>query len=132
MNNAYNWYTSLKKPSWAPPGWVFSPVWTALYILIAISFGRVFVLAGKGIIPAFVVWPFTLNLVFNFLFTTLQFKLRSNFLAAVDILLVLATLILAMIAIYPYATWIYLIQIPYLLWVMFATALQLTISYLNK
>lgn len=76
--------------------------------------------------------PFILNLVFNFAFTPLQFGLRNNFLAAIDILLVLITLIWAMVAIFPYARWITYIQIPYLLWVTFASYLQLTITYLNK
>ena len=132
MNNAYNWYSQLKKPSWAPPGWLFGPVWTILYLLIIVSFGRVFIMAAQGAIGTAVVLPFVLNLVFNFMFTTLQFKLKNNFLAAVDVLLVLATLLLAMWTIYPYAAWVAYIQIPYLLWVGFATVLQWTITLLNK
>jgi tryptophan-rich sensory protein len=73
-----------------------------------------------------------LNLFFNFLFTFLQFGLKNNLLAAIDILLILSTLIWAIFAIYPYAKWIAYIQIPYLLWVFFATVLQLTITYLNR
>ncbi len=75
--------------------------------------------------------PFALNLLFNFAFTPLQFGLRSNVLASIDIVLILATLIWAMSAIWPYAQWVTYAQIPYLLWVMFATVLQLTITYLN-
>lgn len=78
-----------------------------------------------------VLLPFILNLVFNFAFTPLQFGLQNNILAATDILLVLATLVWAMIAIFPHARWITYAQIPYLLWVSFATVLQLTITYLN-
>ena len=76
--------------------------------------------------------PFVLNLIFNFAFTPIQFGLKNNYLASVDILLVLGTLVWAMVAIYPYAKWITYIQIPYFLWVLFATILQLTITYLNK
>jgi tryptophan-rich sensory protein len=76
--------------------------------------------------------PFILNLVFNAVFTYFQFGLRNNFLAAVDISLVLATLVWAMIVIYPYAKWITYIQIPYVLWVSFATILQFTVTYLNR
>lgn len=76
--------------------------------------------------------PFVLNLIFNFIFTYLQFELKNNFLAGIDILLVLSTLIWAMVAIYPYFKWVTYIQIPYLLWVSFATILQLTITYLNR
>lgn len=130
--NAYNWYSQLIKPSWSPPSWLFGPVWTFLYILIALSFGKVFLMAWKKEIPVLVAVPFVLNLVFNFAFTSIQFGLKNNLLAAIDILLVLLTLIWAMVAIYPHARWIAYIQIPYLLWVSFATVLQLTITYLNK
>jgi tryptophan-rich sensory protein len=132
MENTYNWYSQLKKPSWSPPSWLFGPVWTVLYILIAVSFGKVFLMAWQHQIAWIVALPFILNLVFNFTFTTLQFKLKSNLLAAADILLVLITLIWATIVIYPSANWIAYIQIPYLLWVSFATTLQLTITLLNK
>ena len=131
MNNAYNWYSQLIKPTWAPPSWLFGPVWTFLYILIAISFGKVFYMLFKKQIPFIVALPFILNLFFNFIFTTLQFDLRNNLLASIDILLVLGTLIWAMKAIYPHARWISYMQIPYLAWVSFATVLQLTITFLN-
>lgn len=78
-----------------------------------------------------VVLPFILNLLFNVAFTPLQFGLKNNLLAAVDILLVLGTLLWLMVSIYPHARWITYMQIPYLLWVSFATVLQLTITYLN-
>ena len=132
MNNSYNWYSQLIKPSWAPPSWLFGPVWTFLYILIAISFGKVFMMGWQKQIPFIVVLPFILNLFFNFIFTSIQFGLKNNFLAALDIALVLGTLIWMMIAIYPYAKWIAYIQIPYLLWVSFATVLQFTVTYLNR
>ena len=132
MMNTYNWYRKLKKPSWAPPSWLFGPVWTLLYILIALSFGKVFILTFQRTIPAIVALPFIFNLIFNFIFTPIQFGLKNNFLAAVDILLVLFTLIWAMTSIYPYFSWIYYLQIPYLIWVSFATVLQLTVTWLNR
>jgi benzodiazapine receptor len=132
MNNTYNWYAQLIKPTWSPPSWVFGPAWTFLYILIGISFARVFTMAWKKEIAFMVAVPFVLNLVFNFAFTPLQFGLKSNVLAAIDILLVLGTLVWAMLAIYPHARWITYMQIPYVLWVSFATVLQLTITYLNR
>ncbi len=127
-----NNYSQLKKPSWSPPGWLFGPVWTILYILIAISFGRVFIMASQGKLAFIIALPFILNLVFNFAFTPLQFGLKNLLLASLDILLVLITLVWAMAAVYPYANWIALIQIPYLIWVSFATVLQLTITWLNR
>ncbi len=132
MNNAFNWYSTLIRPSWSPPSWLFGPVWSFLYTIIAISFGRVFYLAYQKQIPVSHATPFILNLVFNFLFSPLQFGLKNNLLAAADILLVLGTLIWAIITIYPTEKWLAYIQIPYLLWVSFATILQLTITYLNR
>jgi benzodiazapine receptor len=131
MNNTYNWYSTLIKPSWAPPSWVFGPVWTFLYILIAISFGKVFIMLAQKQIGWLIALPFILNLIANFSFTPLQFGLQNNLLAAVDILIILGTLIWAMVAIYPYAKWIMYMQVPYLVWVCIATVLQLTVTYLN-
>ena len=132
MNKAYNWYSQLIKPTWSPPSWLFGPVWSVLYVLIAISFGKVFILAFQKKVSFLILLPFILNLIFNFAFTPLQFGLKNNLLAAVDILGVLATIIWAMIAIYPYIRWVSYLQIPYLLWVLFATVLQLMITYLNR
>jgi len=132
MRPTYEWYQRLIKPDWSPPAWVFSPVWTVLYILIAVSFGRVFYLAWQKKIPIIVILPFILNLIFNFIFTPIQFGLRNNLLASLDVLLVLITLVWAIVAIYPYSKWVAYIQIPYLIWVTFATVLQFTVTYLNR
>lgn len=129
---AYNGYSTLIKPSWAPPSYLFGPVWSVLYVLIAVSFGRVFFMFWQKKISFIVILPFLLNLFFNFIFTYLQFELKNNLLSAIDILLVLGTLIWAMLAIYPYAKWVTYIQVPYLLWVTFATMLQLSITFLNR
>jgi tryptophan-rich sensory protein len=129
---AYNWYSQLKKPSWAPPKWLFGPVWSVLYVFIFISFGKVFLLASQNKIPFIIILPFVLNLIFNFAFSPIEFRLKNNLLAALDVLLVLGTLLWAMIVIFPYVPWIFYFQIPYLLWVSFATALQLRITYLNR
>ena len=131
MNESYTWYAELIKPTWAPPSWLFGPVWTALYAIIFISFGTVFYKVFTKELPLIVALPFVLNIVFNFLFTPLQFGLRNNFLASIDILLILSTLVWAIIVIYPHIKWIAYAQVPYLLWVGFATVLQLTITYLN-
>lgn len=130
-NSSYSWYMQLNKPVWAPPGWVFGPVWSFLYLIIAISFGYVFYLAFKKRIPARVTIPFVLNLIFNFAFTPLQFGLRSNILAAIDVVLVLLTLIWSLVRIRPLLPWVALVNLPYLLWVSFATILQLTITWMN-
>lgn len=128
----YEWYQTLVKPSWAPPSWLFGPVWTVLYVLIAASYGYVIYLYFTKKIPFVVLLPFILNIIFNLAFTPLQFGLRSNTLAAIDILLVLGTLVWALVKIYPYAKWVSFINLPYLGWVCFATVLQLTITFLNR
>lgn len=130
--NTFETYSDLVKPTWAPPSWVFGPVWSFLYLLIAISFGTVFYKLAMKQIPFMVALPFILNIIFNATFTYFQFGLKNNTLAAIDILLVLGTLIWAMIAVFPHARWITYIQIPYLLWVSFATVLQLTITFINR
>ena len=136
MTNQYNWYSTLKKPRWAPPSWLFGPVWTILYILIAISFGAVFLMIGRGALAPIIALPFILNLIFNFSFTYFQFKLKNNLLAVLDVLLVLGTLLwiltlrssLSEVGL----VWVIYLNIPYLLWVSFATILQLTVTYLNR
>ena len=132
--DAYSWYSQLIKPDWAPPAWVFGPVWTVLYAIIAVSFGTVFYKAIRRPIPWMVALPFALHLIFNFVFTPLQFGLQNNLLAAIDIILVLGTLIWALMAVWhaaPSLRWVVYANIPYLLWVSFATVLQLTVTYLN-
>jgi tryptophan-rich sensory protein len=128
----YTWYQQLIKPFWAPPAWLFGPVWTFLYAIIAVSYGTVFYKTATRQWPAIVALPFILNLVFNFAFTPIQFGLKNNLLASLDILLVLGTLIWAVIAVFPHARWIAYVQIPYLLWGSFATVLQLTVTWLNR
>lgn len=132
MNNAYSWYSQLVKPSWASSSWLFGPVWTILYLMIAVSFGAVFYKAFTKQLPWIIALPFILNLIFNFSFTPLQFGFKNNLLAAIDILLVLATLIWSIIVIYPKWRWVALVNLPYLFWVCFATILQITITCLNK
>ncbi|MDY0097546.1 MAG: TspO/MBR family protein [Candidatus Dojkabacteria bacterium] len=129
--NSTQWYSQNKKPKWAPPGWLFGPVWSVLYILIIVSFGFVFSKLFRGDIGFIIVLPFVLNIVFNIIFTPIQFGLRNNVLASIDILLVLSTLVWLMVVIYPYYTWISYIQIPYLLWVSFASVLQIEVMRRN-
>lgn len=127
----YLWYQQLVKPDWAPPAWLFGPVWTFLYLLIAISFGWVFYKIIKGQFPKNTAVPLIVNLIANALFTPLQFGLQNNLLAVIDILVVLGSLIWIIKSTYPHSRWVALVQIPYLLWVSFATILQVTITILN-
>ena len=131
MNSAYGWYQTLVKPSWAPPSWLFGPVWTVLYLGITVSFGTVFYKILYKQLPASLAVPFALNLVFNLTFSPIQFWLRNNVLAAADVLLVLGTLVWALVAVYPYLPWVTYFNLPYVAWVCFATALQISITTLN-
>jgi tryptophan-rich sensory protein len=125
-------YGDYKKPSWAPPARLFAPVWAVLYALMALSFGYVGYSLAAGTLPAAAAVPFALNLLFNFLFTAVQFRLRSFALAAADIFLVWTTLIWALMAIVPFAPWVAYINLPYLAWVSFAMVLQFAIMTMNR
>jgi tryptophan-rich sensory protein len=124
-------YASYVKPDWAPPSWIFGPVWTVLYAIIIVSFGYVLWKWWKGEVDFRFVLPFLLNLVFNLAFTPIQFGLNNLPLASLDIILVLGTLLSAMMKVRTRYRWVALANIPYLLWVAFATVLQLAILYLN-
>jgi len=129
--DAANWYQNLIKPSWAPPSMLFGMAWSILYFLIILSFSYVGIIFYQKKISFLILLPFILNLIFNIAFSTLQFGLKDNLLSAVDILLVLVTLIWAMIAIWKYEKVIAYINIPYLLWIIFTAVLQFNITYLN-
>ena len=131
-NSSAAWYAQLAKPFFAPPASVFGPVWTVLYVVIAISFGYVLLQYLKRRLPGGVLLPFVLNLVANLAYTPIQFGLKNNALASLDILLVLGSLIWALVVIWHRARWVSLVNIPYLLWVAFATVLQLSITWLNR
>lgn len=124
-------YTEWIRPSFAPPSWVFGPVWSVLYLIIAVSFGYVFWKVVQGQISKLVALPFVINLIANLSFTPVQFGLQNLPLAALIILIILVTIPWAMWSVWPYAKWVAYAQIPYLLWVSFATVLQLSITYLN-
>lgn len=128
----YEWYQTLTKPFFAPPAWVFGPVWSVLYLIIAGSFGYVGYLFFTKRIPFAVLLPFILNIIFNLIFTPIQFGLRNLPLATIDILLVLLTLIWALYAIFPFARSVAYVNIPYVLWGTFATVLQITITWQNR
>lgn len=128
--NVRSWYPTLTKPEWNPPAWVFGPVWTLLYILMAVAAWRIWrrrdapgaraALLGHG-----------LQLVLNAGWSLLFFGLRNPGAALVEIVVLwflLAWLFLRFRRIDPIAGWLWL---PYLLWVSFATMLNATIWHLN-
>jgi benzodiazapine receptor len=131
MNTKFQ-YADYRKPSWAPPSWLFAPVWAILYCIIAVSYGYAVYAYFVHRISIVVLAPFVLNILFNAAYTPIQFRIRNYALASVDILLVFATLVWALISIYPFAAWVSYVNAPYLAWVTFATILQLTITYMNR
>jgi len=125
------WFDTLAKPSFNPPSYLFGPVWTALYILMGISMFLIWntpktELRQKALVV------FGVQLFFNFWWSILFFSFHAIFLAVIDIL-VMWLLIIYMITLFkkikPIAAYL---QIPYLLWVTFATILNSSIWYLNK
>lgn len=126
-----DWYNSLDKPSWTPAPATIGLIWQCLYPIIIATFGFVFVQAVRSKLPWTVALPFAINLIANLIFTPIQFGLRNLPLAAVDILIVWATIIWMIGATWRHHKWVSLAQLPYFAWVSTATALQLMITWNN-
>src|SRR4051812_28890210 len=99
------WYDSLAKPPWTPAPSTISLIWTILYPIILISFGFVCVQAARKKLPRNVAVPFAVNLVANVLFMPIFAGLRSVPLAAVDIVIVWATLVWCVVAVWRHYKW---------------------------
>ncbi|MBN2846977.1 MAG: tryptophan-rich sensory protein [Coriobacteriia bacterium] len=127
-----SWYEELARPSWAPPAPVFGIVWSILYPIIIVAYGYVIYRVVRGEFPASLLVPVLINIAANIAFTPIQFGLRNLLLAEIDILIVLITIVWSMIAIWPHARWASLALTPYLIWVTIATALQTSITWLNR
>jgi len=125
------WYDSLVKPSWTPEPQTIGFIWQCLYPIILITFGFVFYQAIRRKLPLNVALPFAINLVANLVFTPIQFGMRNLPLAAIDIVLVWATILWMVWAIWKHHKWIALAQVPYFVWVSLATVLQLSITFNN-
>lgn len=121
------WYTTLKKPSWQPPAWLFGPVWTTLYIMMGVAFWRVW-RAGAPTLP---VTLYAVQLALNVAWTFLFFKKRNLTLALVDIVTLVAVLVATTAAFYNTDRTAGLLLLPYLAWTTFATALSARIYTLN-
>lgn len=124
------WYDQLNKPDWNPPGWLFGPVWTALYTMMAFAAWRIWGLlgfaGGKKELSFF-----GLQLFLNGLWSQLFFNAQNPGLAFIEILILLAAIIWTTILFYRkdnIAGWL---MIPYILWVAFATVLNATIWLIN-
>jgi len=121
------WYAALAKPSFNPPNGVFAPVWTALFVLMAVAAWRVYRHAGFG--AAIALW--LAQLVFNAAWSPLFFGLHRIGLALADIVVLLALILATSIAFFRIDRIAAALLLPYLAWVAFATALTLAIFRLN-
>jgi translocator protein len=121
------WYMTLAKPSFNPPNWIFAPVWTTLYVLMAIAAWLVW-RRGNARTP-FVL--FALQLVLNSAWSLLFFGLHRVDLALIDIVLLLAAIVAMALSFRPRSAVAALLLVPYLAWVSFATVLNFTIWQIN-
>ena len=130
ISEVRDWYPTLVKPSWNPPSWVFGPVWTTLYVMMAIAawlvWRRVDRPGGRVALGLF-----GAQLVLNFLWSWLFFGLHSPGLAGVEIVALWVLLGLTIAAFSRVHRVAAALLVPYWAWVTFATALNLTIWRLN-
>ncbi|WP_169978893.1 TspO/MBR family protein [Tautonia rosea] len=125
------WYDSLNKPRWTPPNTLFGPVWTALYAGMAVAAWLVWRRVGwSG--GRVALGLFTVQLALNIAWSGLFFGARRPDLAAVEIVLLWAAILATLIAFLPISRPAGVLMLPYLLWVSFATALNLAIWQLNS
>ena len=121
-------YNMLVKPSFAPPSILFPIVWTILYILMGVSFGLI---ESKGLMDGKTKNLYYLQLFVNALWSIIFFILKWRLFAVIWILLLDVLVILMIINFYNKNKVSGLLQIPYLLWVLFATVLTISIYLLN-
>lgn len=126
------WYATLNKPPFSPPNWIFEPVWTLLYLLMGIS---AFLIWQKGLHNMKVkkaLGYFLLQLFFNFIWSVTFFGLHSPLLGLLDIVVLLVIVIITIVSFYKLSRSAAYLLIPYLLWLSFATILNLSIVVLNQ
>ncbi|MCA0200207.1 MAG: tryptophan-rich sensory protein [Proteobacteria bacterium] len=128
-NSVGTWYQTLAKPSFNPPDWIFGPVWTTLYVLIAISGWRVWRKTGFSDHKAFAAYGG--QLLLNLLWSVLFFGFRQPAIAMVDLIVLWITIGANMILFARHDRPAALLLAPYLLWVSFAGILNVAIVVLN-
>lgn len=126
------WYALLEKPFFAPEPWVFGLAWGIIYPLIAVAFFlTIYGYYKTKTIPRGFVWLFMLNILLNLSFSPVLLATKNNALISLIIVLVLGTLAWLMIRAWKLSKLIFVLLIPYLLWGVFATVLQLSLTVLN-
>lgn len=125
------WYPTLIKPSWTPPDWVFGPVWSSLYLMIAVS-GWLMYRAEYSQKRSVALRLYGSQLALNFIWSFLFFSLQSPILGLIDIILLCLFISLTIIKAWPVSRLASILLIPYLLWVLYATSLNAGIWLLNR
>lgn len=120
-----SWYVTLNKPIFSPPNWVFGPVWTVLYILMGIS---LYLIWAKSKVPS----VFWIQLILNASWSIIFFGMKNPGLALVDIVALWVSIVLTIKVFDKINKLSSYLLYPYLLWVSFASILNLSIWVLNK
>ncbi|MBB3352834.1 tryptophan-rich sensory protein [Rhizobium lentis] len=126
-----DWYKQLDKPRWRPPDWLFAPVWTVLYASIGLSGWLLWLEAGIAG-AAFPLSVYAVQLLLNAAWSPIFFALHQPGLAAVEIMLLWAAILATIILFYPANSGAALLLVPYLTWVSFAAALNVSIWRRNR
>jgi len=125
------WYAGLIKPTWGPPNYLFGPVWTILYLMMGISYYLVITQKfNKKVLSATRIYY--LQLIFNTLWSVVFFAYQSPFLAFLVIIVLWTLIIITIVDFYRVNKIAAYLMIPYILWVSFASILNLTIFLLNR
>ena len=128
--NAGSFYAQLMRPAWAPPGWLFGPVWTLLYTMMGVAAWLVWRAHGfRGAGTALLLY--VLQLLANALWTWLFFQWRQGALAFAEIVVLWLVLLTTVLAFRRLNAWAGLLLLPYLAWVSFAGALTYATWQLN-
>ncbi len=127
-----NWYAALNKPSWNPPSWLFGPVWTLLYVMMATSAWLVWRERGGWRTHRLALGVFCLQWLWNALWTPLFFGAHRIDLALIDIALLWCTLATTLMLFWRVRVLAGALLIPYLAWVSFAAVLNFTIWRMNQ
>ncbi len=122
-------YNLLQKPFLAPPSIVFPIVWTILYITMGISYG---ILKSKNLTDKEIDWIYYWQLAINALWSIIFFVFKWRFFAFIWIILLVIAVIMMIVKFYAKDKTAGLLQIPYLLWVIFASYLNLAFYILNR
>jgi len=126
-----SWYSGLNKPVFSPPNWLFGPVWTILYVLMGISVYLIWRKLEKNekVRSAFIF--FWVHLFFNAIWSIIFFGLQSPVLALVDIVIIWLMILMMIIWYWKIEKWSSILLWPYIIWVSFASVLNLSIVMLN-